>query len=49
MLAAYNLIPVTWIPVSETWKVILTRLGLGLLAVLYRDALCAIFAAKSTA
>ena len=37
VLAAYNLIPVTWIPVSETWKVILTRLGLGLLAVLYRD------------
>ena len=37
VLAAYNLIPVTWIPLSETWKVILIGLGLGLLAVLYRD------------
>jgi hypothetical protein len=37
VLAAYNLIPVTWIPVSETWKVLLIGLGLGLLAVLYRD------------
>jgi hypothetical protein len=37
VLAAYNLIPVTWISVSETWKVILIGLGLGLLAVLYRD------------
>ncbi len=37
VLAAYNLIPVTWIPASETWKVILIGLGLGLLAVLYRD------------
>ena len=32
--AAYNLISVTWIPVSETWKVLLIGLGLGLLAVL---------------
>jgi hypothetical protein len=32
VLAAYNLIPVTWIPVGETWKVILIGLGLGLLA-----------------
>ena len=37
VLAAYNLIPVTWIPTSETWKVILIGLGVGLLAVLYRD------------
>ena len=37
VLAAYNLIPVTWIPLSETWKVILIGLGLGLLAVFYRD------------
>jgi hypothetical protein len=37
VLAAYNLIPVTWIPVGETWKVILIGLGLGLLAVIYRD------------
>ena len=37
VLAAYNLIPVTWIPRIETWKVILIGLGLGLLAVLYRD------------
>jgi hypothetical protein len=37
VLAAYNLIPVTWIPASETWKVLLIGLGLGLLAVLYRD------------
>ena len=37
ILAAYNLIPVTWIPVSDTWKVILIGLGLGLLAVIYRD------------
>jgi hypothetical protein len=29
--------PVTWIPVGETWKVVLIGLGLGLLAVLYRD------------
>jgi len=35
--AAYNLISVTWIPVSETWKLILIGLGLGLLAMLYRD------------
>ncbi|CAG0933073.1 hypothetical protein TFLX_02881 [Thermoflexales bacterium] len=37
LLAAYNLIPVTWIPTTETWKVILIGVGLGLLAVLYRD------------
>ncbi len=37
VLAAYNLIPVTWIPVGETWKVILIGLGAGLLAVIYRD------------
>ena len=37
VLAVYNLIPVTWIPVTETWKVILIGLGLGLVAVLYRD------------
>jgi hypothetical protein len=37
VLAAYNLIPVMWIPLNETWKVILIGLGLGLLAVLYRD------------
>ncbi len=37
VLAAYNLIPVTWIPASETWKVILIGLALGVLAVLYRD------------
>jgi hypothetical protein len=33
--SVYNLIPVMWIPLSETWKVIL--IGLGLLAVLYLD------------
>jgi hypothetical protein len=37
VLAAYNLIPVTWISVGETWKVILIGLGLGLLADVYRD------------
>ncbi len=37
MLAAYNLIPVTWIPVADTWKVILIGLGVGLVCVLYRD------------
>jgi hypothetical protein len=37
VLAAYNLIPVTWISKAETWKVILIGLGLGLLAVFYRD------------
>ena len=37
VLAAYNLIPVTWIPKAETWKVILIGLGLGLLAHFYRD------------
>ena len=37
VLAAYNLIPVTWIPVTDTWKVILIGLVVGLLAVLYRD------------
>ena len=37
ILAAYNLIPVTWIPVADTWKVILIGLGLGLLAIIYRD------------
>jgi hypothetical protein len=37
ILAAYNLIPVTWIPVENTGLVILIGLGAGLLAVLYRD------------
>jgi predicted alpha/beta hydrolase len=37
VLAAYNLIPVTWIPKDETWKVILIGLGAGLAAVVYRD------------
>lgn len=37
VLAAYNLIPVTWIPKDETWKVILIGLGLGLMADVYRD------------
>jgi len=37
VLAAYNLIPVTWIPVADTWQVILIGLGAGLLCVLYRD------------
>ncbi len=37
LLAAYNLIPVTWIPRAETWKVILIGLTVGLLAVFYRD------------
>ncbi len=37
VIGVYNLIPVTWIPVEETWKVIAIGLGLGLLAVLYRD------------
>jgi hypothetical protein len=37
VLAAYNLIPVTWIPVAESWQVILIGLGVGLLCVLYRD------------
>lgn len=37
ILAAYNLIPVTWIPAENTWLVILIGLAAGLLAVLYRD------------
>ena len=37
VLAAYNLIPVTWISKDETWKVILIGLGAGLACVLYRD------------
>ena len=37
VLAAYNLIPVTWIPRENTWQVILIGLVTGLLAVLYRD------------
>ncbi len=35
ILAAYNLIPVTWIP--DTGLVILIGFGVGLLCVLYRD------------
>lgn len=37
VVAAFNLIPVAWIPEEETWKVILIGLGAGLLAVVYRD------------
>jgi hypothetical protein len=37
VLAAYNLISAKWIPVADTWKVILIGLGAGLLCVLYRD------------
>ena len=37
IVAMYNLIPVTWIPATDTWLVILIGLGLGLLAVIYRD------------
>jgi hypothetical protein len=37
VLAAYNLIPIAWIPKTDTWKVILIGLGLGLLAHFYRD------------
>ena len=51
VLSAYNLIPVTWIPVSETWKVILIRLGWDCWrrSIATCGALCAIFATKSTA
>ncbi len=37
VIGLYNLIPVTWVSESETWKVILAGLVLGGLAVLYRD------------
>ncbi len=37
MLAAWNLIPVTWIPRENTWQVVLIGLVVGLLAVIYRD------------
>ena len=37
VIGVYNLVPVTWIPVEETWKVIVIGLVLGGLAVIYRD------------
>ena len=37
IVAAYNLIPVQWIPESETWKVIAVGAGVGLIAVIIRD------------
>jgi len=37
VIAAYNLIPVAWIPEDETWKVILVGVIVGLIAVFYRD------------
>jgi hypothetical protein len=35
--AAYNLIPVEWVPRGEDWKVIVIGLGAGLIAVIIRD------------
>ena len=35
--AAYNLIPIQWIPRGEDWKVIAIGLGAGLIAVIIRD------------
>ncbi len=37
VLAAWNLIPVTWVPRENSGLVILIGLGAGLLAVIYRD------------
>ncbi|HTP11917.1 MAG TPA: hypothetical protein VMP08_26880 [Anaerolineae bacterium] len=37
ILAAWNLIPVTWVSKSDSGLVILIGLGAGLLAVIYRD------------
>jgi hypothetical protein len=37
VIAAYILIPVAWIPVGERWQALAIGVGVGLLAVLYRD------------
>ena len=37
VLAAWNLIPFSWIPKENSGLVILVGLGVGLLAVIYRD------------